>query len=102
MPALLAVSALVLASIAVSQLWRLHIPYEYRRAVYPFGLAVALLVGAAAARLSRWAVVAPLGAVVVHLLSPTSRSDYDFRSACSPSAHRRRRCRPPSTPYAFG
>ena len=63
-PALLAVSALVLASIAVSQLWRLHIPYEYRRAVYPFGLAVALLVGAAAARLSRWAVVAPLGAVV--------------------------------------
>lgn len=63
-PALLAVAAVVLASIAVTQLWRLGIPYEYRRAVYPFGLALALLVGAAAARVERWKIVAPLGIVV--------------------------------------
>jgi hypothetical protein len=62
--ALLAVAALVLASIAASQLWRLEIPYEYRRAVYPFGVALVLLLAAAAARISRWAIVAPLGVVV--------------------------------------
>jgi len=63
-PALLAVAALLLASVAVSQLWRLEIAYEYRRAVYPFGLGLALLVGAAVARVARWRVVLPLGIVV--------------------------------------
>jgi hypothetical protein len=59
--ALLAVASLVLGCVAVSQLWRLGIAYEYRRVVYPFGLALALLVGAAAARIGRWTFVAPVG-----------------------------------------
>jgi hypothetical protein len=64
-PALLAVAALLLGSIAASQLWRFEIPFEYRRAVYPFGVAVVLLIGAAAARLAtRWAIAAPLALVV--------------------------------------
>lgn len=63
-PALLAVAALLLASVAASQLWRLEISYEYRRAVYPFGLALALLVGAAVARRARPLPVATVGLVV--------------------------------------
>jgi hypothetical protein len=67
--ALLAVTALVLGCVVVSQLWRLGVSYEYRRVVYPFGLALALIVGAAAARIARWKIVAPLGLLVCAYLA---------------------------------
>ena len=51
--ALLALAALGLASILVGQLWRVHVPFEYRRAVYYLGLALVMLIGAASARLPR-------------------------------------------------
>lgn len=51
--ALLALAALGIASILVGQLWRVHVPFEYRRAVYYLGLALVMLIGAASARLSR-------------------------------------------------
>ena len=70
--ALLAVASIVLGCIAVSQLWRLGIAYEYRRVVYPFGLALALLVGAAAARIGRWAIVAPVGLLACAVLAHQS------------------------------
>jgi hypothetical protein len=62
--ALLAVAAVLLASVAASQLWRLEISYEYRRAVFPFGLGLALLMGAALAKVSRWWIVGPVCLVV--------------------------------------
>lgn len=70
--ALLAVASLILACVAVSQLWRLGIAYEYRRVVYPFGVALALLAGAAAARVGRWRIVAPVGLVACALLAHAS------------------------------
>ncbi len=45
--ALLALAALGIASILVGQLWRVHVPFEYRRAVYYLGLALVMLIGAA-------------------------------------------------------
>jgi hypothetical protein len=48
--ALLAVGSLVLAGLAVSQLWRVHVPFEYRRVVYFLGVGLAILFGAAFAR----------------------------------------------------
>jgi len=54
--ALLALAALGLASILVGQLWRIHVPYEYRRAVYYLGVALAMLIGAASLKLPRKAV----------------------------------------------
>ncbi len=63
-PALLSVAAVLLASLAASQLWRLEISYEYRRAVFPFGLALAVLMGAALAKVSRWSTVGPVALVV--------------------------------------
>jgi hypothetical protein len=70
--ALLAVASLVLGCVAVSQLWRIGVAYEYRRVVYPFGLALALLVGAAAARIARWTIVVPVGLVACALLAHAS------------------------------
>ncbi len=70
--ALLAVASLVLGCVAVSQLWRLGIAYEYRRVVYPFGLALTLLVGAAAARIGRWTIVAPVGLLACAFLAHES------------------------------
>lgn len=70
-PALLAVAALVVGCVAVSQLWRLGVPYEYRRVVYPFGLALVLIVGAATARV-RWTVVVPLGLLACAYLAHAS------------------------------
>ena len=51
--ALLALAALGVASILVGQLWRVHVPFEYRRAVYYLGIALVMLIGAASARLPR-------------------------------------------------
>ncbi len=49
--AFLALAALAVASILVGQLWRVHVPFEYRRAVYYLGLALVMLIGAASVRL---------------------------------------------------
>jgi len=46
-PALLAVVSLALACVVVSQLWRVHAPFEYRRVVYYLGVGLVLLIGAA-------------------------------------------------------
>jgi len=51
--ALLALAALAVASILVGQLWRVHVPFEYRRAVYYLGLALVMAIGAASLRLPR-------------------------------------------------
>ena len=50
-PALLAVASLATASGVVGQLWRLEVPFEYRRAVYYFGLALVMVIGVACVRL---------------------------------------------------
>ena len=46
-PALLAAVALALACVAVEELWRLHVPFEYRRVVYYLAIALVLVVGVA-------------------------------------------------------
>jgi hypothetical protein len=46
-PALLAVGALALACLVVSQLWRVHVPYEYRRTVYYLAIALVVVIGVA-------------------------------------------------------
>jgi hypothetical protein len=46
-PALLAVASLVVACVVVDQLWRVHVSFDYQRVVYYFGVALALLIGAA-------------------------------------------------------
>ncbi|MDQ3672590.1 MAG: hypothetical protein M3364_09195, partial [Actinomycetota bacterium] len=51
--ALLALGALAVASILVGQLWRIHVPYEYRRAVYYLGVALVMAIGVASLRLPR-------------------------------------------------
>ncbi len=49
-PALLALASLALGCLVVSQLWRVHVPFEYRRVVYFLGVGLAVLLGAAFAR----------------------------------------------------
>ena len=46
-PALLAVASLALACVAVSQLWRVHVSFDYQRVVYYFGVGLVLLIGTA-------------------------------------------------------
>ncbi len=46
-PALLAVASLTLACVVVSQLWRVHVSFDYQRVVYYLGVGLALLIGAA-------------------------------------------------------
>ena len=46
-PAVLAVVSLALACVVVSQLWRIHVPFEYRRSVYYLGIALVLVIGVA-------------------------------------------------------
>lgn len=66
--ALAAVAALVLASVLVSQLWRLHVAFEYRRVVYYVAPALAILIGIAAARARpRWLWVAGYAVVVAYI-----------------------------------
>ncbi len=45
--ALLALAALGLACAVVGELWRIHVPFDYQRVVYYFGVGLALLIGAA-------------------------------------------------------
>ena len=46
-PALLAALALAVACVAVEELWRLHVPFEYRRVVYYLAIALVVMVGVA-------------------------------------------------------
>jgi len=46
-PALLAALALGLACVAVAELWRFHVPFEYRRVVYYLAIALVVVVGVA-------------------------------------------------------
>jgi hypothetical protein len=67
-PALLAFAALVLAAILVSQLWRLHVPFEYRRVVYYAGPALAAAIGIASVGLRHrrvWVALCAVALVVV-------------------------------------
>ena len=50
--ALLAVASLVLACVVVSQVWRVHVSFDYQRVVYYVGVALVLLIGAAFSRRS--------------------------------------------------
>jgi hypothetical protein len=68
-PALAAVATLALSAVLVSQLWRVHIAFEYRRVVYYLALAMVALVGAAAVSLRARRVWAPaLALVLLYLL----------------------------------
>lgn len=67
-PALAALAALVIAAVAVSQLWRIDVPFEYRRVVYYAGPVLAALVGIASVGLRRrdvWIAVSVVALVVV-------------------------------------
>jgi hypothetical protein len=71
-PALLALLALALSCVLVSESWRVDFPFEYRRVVYPFGIALALLVGVAFLRFrprSAWVAAWVLVLVAVAQLS---------------------------------
>jgi hypothetical protein len=46
-PALLAALALAVACVAVEELWRLHVPFEYRRVVYYLAIALVVVIGVA-------------------------------------------------------
>jgi hypothetical protein len=50
-PAVLALLALGLACVVIGQLWRIHVPFEYRRSVYYLGIALVLVIGLAFVRL---------------------------------------------------
>jgi len=66
--ALLAVASLVLACVVVSQVWRVHVSFDYQRVVYYVGVALVLLIGAAFSRRSPralWVGVFVLAIVVV-------------------------------------
>jgi hypothetical protein len=66
--ALVAVAALVLSSILVSQLWRVHVAFEYRRVVYYVAPALVILIGIAFARMRpRWLWVAGYAVVVAYI-----------------------------------
>lgn len=65
--ALAAVGALALSSLIVSQLWRVHVPFEYRRVVYYLAVVMVMVIGVASVRLGRrWLAI---GAYVVVLLA---------------------------------
>ena len=50
--ALLALASLALACVAISQLWRAHVAFDYQRVVYYLGVALVLLIGLAFLRRS--------------------------------------------------
>lgn len=64
-PALLAVLALALACVVVSQLGRVHVPFEYRRSVYYLAIAMVMVVGVAFLRLRQRAVWIAMYALVL-------------------------------------
>jgi len=66
--ALAAVGALALSSLLVSQLWRAHLPFEYRRVVYYLAVAMAIVIGVASVRLGpRWLAIGAYGVVLLAL-----------------------------------
>jgi hypothetical protein len=67
-PALAAIAALLLASILVSQLWRVHVAFEYRRVVYYTALALVMAIGIAAMALRpRWLALAGYAVVLAYV-----------------------------------
>ena len=67
-PALAALAVLVAAAVVVSQLWRIDVPFEYRRVVYYAGPVLVALVGVASVGLRRrwvWVAVCAVAFVVV-------------------------------------
>lgn len=64
-PALLAVGSLALATVVVSQLWRIHVPFEYRRSVFYLGIVMVVVIGVGAVGVGRRALW--IGAYVVAL-----------------------------------
>ncbi|MBA3376504.1 MAG: hypothetical protein H0U00_11965 [Actinobacteria bacterium] len=62
------VAALVLSSILVSQLWRIHVAFEYRRVMYYVAPALVIVIGIAAARMRpRWLWIAGYTVVVAYI-----------------------------------
>ncbi|MGH3132787.1 MAG: hypothetical protein ACRDNY_03430 [Gaiellaceae bacterium] len=70
--ALAPIGALALASVLVSQSWRLHVPFEYRRVVYYLAVAMVMVIGVASVRLGRRWLVAGGYAVVLLALAQGS------------------------------
>jgi len=67
-PALAALAVLVAAAVVVSQLWRIDVPFEYRRVVYYVGPVLVALVGVASVGLGRrwiWVTVCAIAFVGV-------------------------------------
>jgi hypothetical protein len=71
-PALLSIGLLVLAGILASQLWLVHVAFEYRRAVYYVGLALAMVIGVASLRLPRRAASVVAYALVLAYVAHTA------------------------------
>jgi hypothetical protein len=66
--ALAAVAALVLSSVLLSQLWRIHVAFEYRRVVYYVAPALVILIGIAVSRMRpRWLWVAGYAVVAAYI-----------------------------------
>jgi hypothetical protein len=64
--ALVPFAALALAAVLVSQAWRLHVPFEYRRVVYYLAVAMVVVIGVASVRLGRrWPVLAAYAVVLL-------------------------------------
>jgi hypothetical protein len=67
-PALAALAALVLSTILVSQLWRIHVAFEYRRVVYYLAPALVVLIGIGVGRMRpRWLWVAGYAVVLAYI-----------------------------------
>lgn len=71
-PAFLPVGLLAVAGALVSQLWLIQVAFEYRRAVYYVGLALAMVIGVASLRLPRRAASIAAYAVVLAYLAHSS------------------------------
>jgi hypothetical protein len=70
--ALLSVASLAIACAVVAQLWRLEVPFEYRRAVFYLGVAMVMVIGAASARVRRSPWSAAAYALVFAYIAHTS------------------------------
>jgi hypothetical protein len=64
--ALVPLGALALAAVLVSQAWRLHVPFEYRRVVYYLAVPLVIVIGVASVRLGRrWPALAAYAVVLL-------------------------------------
>jgi hypothetical protein len=65
--ALLALVAVAVAGVVVGQLWRLQVPFEYRRVVYYLGAGMAVLVGAGSLRLGMRTAAVGYAAILLYM-----------------------------------